>query len=202
MRASIGRAALAIALVPAAAGAAVPGRFYIPPVVAMRDMTPAEDNANRVWNLRAALNVAALQCQFSPFLRTVGLYNDVIKHHARELEAARATMAAHFKRLDGATAARNTFDQYTTRTYNSYSTLDAQIAFCETAAMAGRWMLTAPKGGFGAMAARQLPEVRASLSPQEDPKTRLVLAWATVPEFVNPCLDKKRKPIKRCLEKP
>ena len=111
-------------------------------------------------------------------------------------------MAAHFKRYDGPKEGQNTLDQYTTRTYNSYSTLDAQLAFCDSAALVGRWALTAPKGGFAAIAARYLPDVRASLSPQEDPMTRLVLAWADVPVLENPCLNKRGKPIKRCLEKP
>ncbi len=33
--------------------------------------TPAEYRSGLLWNLRAGLNVAALQCQFSPYLRTV-----------------------------------------------------------------------------------------------------------------------------------
>ena len=36
---------------------------------------PAEYRAHLLWNLRSGLNVAALQCQFSPYLRTVDNYN-------------------------------------------------------------------------------------------------------------------------------
>ena len=44
--------------------------------------TPAEYRANLLWNLRAGLNVAALQCQFSPFLRVVPNYNGILAHHS------------------------------------------------------------------------------------------------------------------------
>ncbi len=47
-----------------------------PKAVKMRPMTPSETDANAVWSTRAALNIAALQCQFSPYLATVRNYND------------------------------------------------------------------------------------------------------------------------------
>ncbi len=194
-------AAFAALLAPATTDAVVPGKAYIPPVVAMRDMTPAEENANRLWNLRAALNVAALQCQFSPFLRTVGIYNAVIAHHSVELEKARAAMAAHFKRLDGPKLSTSTFDQYTTRTYSSYSTLDAQLAFCDAAALVGRQALATKKNDLNLIATRYLPEIRSSLLPQEDPMTRVEWFWMPVPVLEDPCLDKKGRPIKRCFER-
>src|SRR4051812_3649742 len=47
--------------------------------------TPSEYRANLIWNLRAGLNVAALQCQFSDFLRAVPNYNGLLAHHNVEL---------------------------------------------------------------------------------------------------------------------
>src|SRR4051794_21291246 len=44
--------------------------------------TPAEYRASLLWNMRAGLNVAALQCQFSPFLRVVQNYNGILNHHS------------------------------------------------------------------------------------------------------------------------
>lgn len=142
------------------------GGFMVPKMVTLRPMSPEETEANAVWNMRAALNVAALQCQFSPFLRTVQNYNAMLKHHADELTRAQATMLAHFKRYDGAAKATNSFDQYTTRTYNSYSTLDAQYAFCEAAGRVGREVLAVPRGKMGAEALRRNPEIRVALSEQ------------------------------------
>lgn len=135
-----------------------------PNAVKLRPMTPAETEANAVWSVRAALNIAALQCQFSTFLATVRNYNDMLRQHSDELDRARTTMVAHFRRYDGAQA-QNSFDRYTTQTYNSFSTLDAQFAFCERAALGGRIALTVPKGQLGQRAAAIRDDVRASLIP-------------------------------------
>jgi len=142
--------------------------LLVPQAILMKPMTPAEAEANAVWNLRAGLNVAALQCQYSPYLATVKTYNDLIKHHSAELAAAQATMLGHFKRYDG-TRALNSFDQYTTRTYNSFSTLDAQYAFCVAAAVAGRGALFVVKGELGKYALAQTPILRLSLIPPDAP---------------------------------
>ncbi len=139
-----------------------PGGFMVPRAVELRPTTPAEAEANAVWNVRAALNVAALQCQFSPFLATVKNYNDLLKHHGEELARAQATMLDHFKRYDGARGA-NSFDQYTTKTYNSYSTLDAQYNFCEAAGQIGRLALAIPKNRLGKEAIKLSAASRDSL---------------------------------------
>src|SRR4051812_19520460 len=88
--------------------------------------TPAEYRAHLVWNLRSGLNVAALQCQFSPYLRTVDSYNTIINQHARELAAAYTLLQTYFRRA-GARAPGGNFDRYSTMTYNAFSTLQAQF---------------------------------------------------------------------------
>lgn len=168
-----------------------------PKEVVMRAMTPVEEAAHRMWSLRAALNVAALQCQFSPFLMTVGHYNDMLKHHSIELDTSRKALAGHFKRHDGKDGG-SALDRYTTRTYNSFSTLDAQLAFCDSASRVGADVLRVKKGQLAGFAASRLPEIRASLSPQNDPLTRVDLGWAVVPAMPDPCIDAKGKRIKRC----
>ena len=140
-----------------------PGGFMTPKEVVLRLPTPAESQANAVWSIRAGLNVAALQCQFSAYLQTVNNYNYFLKHHADELAGAQAMMVSHFKRYDGAKAA-NSFDQYNTKMYNSYSTLDAQYQFCDAAGRVGREVLALPKGKLGPAALTLYPEMRAALS--------------------------------------
>lgn len=135
-----------------------------PNAVRLRPTTPIEEEANAVWSVRAALNIAALQCQFSPFLATVRNYNQALQQHADELDKARGTMVSHFRRYDKA-GAQTSFDRYTTQTYNSFSTLDAQYAFCETAARVGREVLTLRKGGLGKIAPTLRDEVRLALVP-------------------------------------
>ena len=78
------------------------------------------------------LNVAALQCQFSPFLRAVANYNGILAHHSLELATAYTTLNNYFRvdrRPQGPEAVRRLFDQ----TYNNFSTLQAQLGFCQTA---------------------------------------------------------------------
>ena len=139
--------------------------FMVPNPVVLRPTSPAESEANAIWSLRAALNIAALQCQFSPFLATVNTYNDFLKAHSEELSRTVATLQAHFKRYDGARG-QSTFDQYVTATYQSYSTLDAQYSFCEQAAVTGREALTIPKGALGPVARRDYPIMRGALVPK------------------------------------
>lgn len=143
--------------------ARAPGAFMVPKAVVMKPMTPTETEANAIWNVRAALNVAALQCQYSKYLATTPNYNAFLKHHADEIAKAQATMIAHFKRYEGAKA-NAAFDTYLTKTYNSYSTLDAQYQFCEAAGIVGREVLAIPKGKLGSEAIRRGPQIRASFA--------------------------------------
>ena len=140
-----------------------PGGFMVPREIILKNPTQAEREANAVWNIRAALNVAALQCQFSGFLKTTKNYNSFLQAHSEELARAQATMIAHFRRTDGAKAMNN-FDMYTTRTYNSFSTLDAQYAFCNAAGFVGRRVLAVPKGKLGETALANGPTIRAALA--------------------------------------
>jgi len=129
--------------------------------------TPKELTANLIWNMRAGLNVAALQCQFSPTLMTVSNYNTILKQHAKELADAYSTMAGYFKRTAGKSW-QFAQDQYTTRTYQSFSTMHAQRGFCETAAAIGREALGRPRGALHITAENRLREFRNSLVPAGD----------------------------------
>ncbi len=170
-------------IVVAAAQVKKPGGFMVPKAVALRAVTKDEAEANAVWNVRAALNVAALQCQFSPFLATVKNYNDLLRHHSGEFMRAQDVMKSHFRRYDGKRFV-NAFDQYTTRTYNSYSTLDAQYSFCEVAARVGRDMLTVPKNRLGSAALVRNGEIRESLA--ERPLSPALAVIAVTPIALPP----------------
>jgi hypothetical protein len=145
--------------------AKTPGGFMTPKETMLVSPTPAERQANAVWSVRAGLNVAALQCQFSKYLRTAQNYNAFIKHHADELNDAATTLSGHFRRTGGARGAAM-FDQFNTKLYNSYSTLDAQYQFCDAAGRVGREVLAVPKRGLGPLALQIYPEMRSALSQQ------------------------------------
>ena len=130
----------------------------------MPGATPAELRASLVWNMRAALNVAALQCQFEPTLLTTSNYNAILKDHNAELKAAFDTLAKYFVRV-GQSKPRGQamLDQFGTRTYSSFVTVGGQFAFCQTAAAIGRDAVFTPRGQFGTLSGNRMAELRASL---------------------------------------
>ncbi|HWW63926.1 MAG TPA: hypothetical protein VNZ43_04135 [Sphingomonadaceae bacterium] len=157
--------------------------------------TEKEIRASLLWNMRAGLNVAALQCQFSPALMTVANYNDILKHHAVELNDAYQTLSAYFKRTTKGARWQVALDQYTTRTYNGFSTMHAQIGFCDTAASIGREAIARPKGSLYLTAQNRMREFRNSLVPTRDGlfTERPYLAARVLPPFDKKCWDRKNR---------
>ena len=135
--------------------------------LALPGATPNEYRAHLLWNLRSGLNVAALQCQFSPYLRAVDNYNDILAHHSRELANAYQALEAYFRRVHGRTGPRQ-FDDYSTQTYNNFSTLQAQLGFCQTAARIAKEALAARKGELHQIARARMRQLRGSLVPVHD----------------------------------
>lgn len=166
--------------------------------------TQAEYRAALLWNLRAGLNVAALQCQFSPYLRAVDNYNGILAHHSKEMAEAYTTLNGYFKRTQGAKG-QKAFDDYTTMTYNNFSTLQAQYGFCQTASGIAKEALAQPKGGLYELGAARMRELRNSLVPAYDrigvynPAT---VRLATLPSLDPKCWDKKDRLVKKCQTQP
>jgi hypothetical protein len=163
--------------------------------------TPAEYRAHLLWNLRAGLNVAALQCQFSTYLRVVPNYNGILAHHNVELAAAYTAINNYFKRVYGAVKGQKAFDDYSTATYNNFSTLQAQYGFCQTAAAIAKSALATPKGDLYLLAQRRMRELRNSLvavndkGPAYNPFT---IRLAAIPPLQADCWDKKNQLVPRC----
>ena len=126
--------------------------------------TPDELRAGLVWNMRAALNVAALQCGFEPTLLTLSNYNAMIAHHKSELAASFDTLTGYFQRTAGkGKPGQMALDQYGTRIYSGYSTVQAQRNFCQVAGSVGQDAIFAPRGQLHAVAQKRLGELRRSL---------------------------------------
>lgn len=134
---------------------------------AMPNATPDELRAALVWNLRAALNVAALQCQFEPTLLTVTNYNAILRDHAVELRNAYQAVEKYFQREAKGNKKLGTteHDRYNTRVYAGFSTISAQYTFCQTAGSIGHQALFLNPGQLGNLAQNRMRELRASLSP-------------------------------------
>ena len=164
--------------------------------------TPAEYRSHLLWNLRAGLNVAALQCQFSTYLRAVPNYNGLLAHHSVELATAYTTLNNYFKRVHGAVRGQKLFDDYSTATYNNFSTLQAQLGFCQTASAIAKTALATPKGELYLVAQRRMRELRNSLvavreswQPTYNPAA---IRLAPIAPLQADCWDKKNRLLQRC----
>ncbi len=165
----------------------------VSPMPPLPSMSAKEERADKIWLMRAGLNVAALQCQFSPFLQTVPTYNALLRQHSDEMAESFKLMTGYFVKQNGPRVGQRAFDTYATRANQSWSTFDAQLKFCNAAAMAGRRALAVPKGHFGEFAETELENMRLSLTPPTLPESfHLRLEWPQVPTVTDPCQGKKR----------
>jgi hypothetical protein len=168
--------------------------------------TPEEYRAALVWNLRAALNVAALQCQFEPTLLTLPNYNAIIRDHGAELRNSYLALEKYFIRTKGANkkAGQTALDQFGTRVYAGFSTVSGQLSFCQTAASVSNQAVFARRGQFGDVAQLRMREMRASLAAwgeQAFPRNvnRRLSNLERVPPFGDEnCWNKGAYVVKKC----
>ncbi|WP_298691975.1 hypothetical protein [uncultured Sphingomonas sp.] len=176
-------------------------------MIPLTGATPAELNAEIVWTMRAGLNFAALQCQFAPSLMTVPTYNALIGHHSKELATDYKTLQTYFKRVakkgTSPSAVAAAFDSFNTRTYSSFSSVFAQMGFCQTASRIGQVALMTPKGSLEVVARNRLRELRNSLVPTADlvnsPQSSPQFAGVDVPALPPACFDRAGTIKKKCL---
>jgi hypothetical protein len=160
--------------------------------------TPAEQRANLLWNLRAAMNVAALQCQ-STYMRAAPNYNGFIAHHGGELAAAYQALGKYFLRTKGPKGA-SLFDQYSTRTYNGFSTTSV-YGFCQIATADLKSGLRVPKGQLVPFAVAHMRELRNSLAPSADRPlvyNPYLVQLPPLPNLTDECWNKNDELTVRC----
>lgn len=173
---------------------------------AMPGATAAELSAALVWNLRAALNVAALQCGFEPTLMTLANYNAFLKDHDGELDRSMAVLDKYFLRVNkNKKVGQTEFDKYLTRVYSGFSTVSGQRSFCQTAASIGHDAVFAKRGGLTELAHSRMRELRASLAPWGEQQFRgrsvsfLLPPARPLPPFSDDkCWKKDRYNQKKC----
>ena len=171
---------------------------------ALPDATAEELRAALVWNLRAALNVAALQCQFEPTLLTLGNYNAILDDHEVELRESYQTLEKYFVKANKTKKAGQTeLDKFGTRVYSGFSTVSGQLSFCQTAAAIGHEALFARRGTFGDLAQERMRELRASLASWGEQFRRTInyqgLYSTPLPPFGNDkCWRKGSYQVKKC----
>ncbi len=178
-------------IVPGEAGVGVP----------LVGATPDEQLASLAWQLRAGLNVMALQCQFDRTLLTENTYNTVLTNHRAELEASFAKVAGYFKRVNKTPkAGQDALDRYGTKTYLGFSTVRGQLGFCHTAARIAHIAVFAPRGSFTALAIERLRELRSSLAVAGEQQFRFAIPRVNVPipYFEDRCWDRRGEYKRAC----
>lgn len=163
--------------------------------IALPGATIAEERANWAWQMRAALNVAKLQCKFDKTLLAADSYDGVYINHAVELAGAYDTLRKYFARMNAKPrAAQDALDKYGTKTYSNFSTVGNQFGFCQTAARIGKKAQFAPRGGFTIFTVENLRELRNSLGiggEQYFRRTRLLSDNTPMPQFNARCWDRR-----------
>jgi hypothetical protein len=131
-------------------------------------MTSEEKLAESLWKMRAALNVGALQCQFDPALKTVANFNEIAKLHKSELDRSRSTMEGRYRKLYGK-GGLGAFDKYNTKIWNGFSSVTAQVPFCNKVSEVGAAAIATPSGELSVLANAKLPEILAVFAKPEAP---------------------------------
>ena len=166
--------------------------------------TGTERRAGLVWTMRAALNVAALQCDFAPTLMTVRNYNALLTDHKDELASSWDVLGKYFVRVNGNNKAKGqaALDHFQTMTYTGFATVSAQFNFCQTAGEIGLDAVFERRGKFGTLAENRMRELRNSLTPWGDQTFHGYLGYAAappVPRLDAICWSKKGEwQVKKC----
>lgn len=107
------------------------------------------------WNLRAALNVAALSCRGPEHDGLVSAYNQLLVSRRATLADTEKRYAAEW-RASGAADWQDRYDDAMTRTYNFYGQTFARPGFCAAAGQVLAELATTPDAELAAAAPRYL----------------------------------------------
>lgn len=101
-----------------------------------------------IWNFRAAINVAALNCQGPVWGAIAQNYNQMIVIHKARLTVANTAVDGEYrKRFPGQNALR-VRDTRTTELYNYFALPPVREAFCNAALNKSQEAITVPVGAF------------------------------------------------------
>lgn len=120
------------------------------------NLTPQE----RVWHVRSALNVAALNCQSPQHLPIADNYNRFIAAHKRTLDKVNREIDANYRKVHGAGFARIR-DTHMTQVYNYFALPPMLGTFCDAALPLSAEAAMVPSAELGLFADRALPQMEA-----------------------------------------
>lgn len=109
------------------------------------------------WNLRAAFNVAALNCLRPQHAQILDAYKAFLTNNKRELLATYKEVEAGFKEKHGAKRGLFERDIYMTQVYNYFAFPPTLMDFCDGVLALGLESMTVKPADMNAFAARSLP---------------------------------------------
>lgn len=176
---------------PQAARPAAPPVITAQQPVALSAIHREAGDMERVWHLRAALNVAALQCARSSASPLVKDYNLILTRHRAVLAQAYAAKQARFQQAGGK-AWQKAMDRHMTQLYNHWAWPPAQDRFCAAATEAARRAALVAPDGFAAYAPRALAAVDQPIALTQGSSIRLVSVAPAQPSVQKARLSAKK----------
>ena len=116
--------------------------------------------AQTTWNLRAALNVAALNCRDARYSSLISGYESYLNKHSRELSRTNTAVGREFRAEHGRSY-RNAQDSYMTQVYNYYASPPTLDNFCNAAVPVVAEAALVDRGGLEAYSAGGLAQLEA-----------------------------------------
>lgn len=120
------------------------------------NLTPAQ----KVWNLRSAMNVAALNCLEPQYAAILDNYKVFLKAQAKGLSATNRALDAEFRAKYGATY-RDVRDSYMTQVYNYFALPPTLPRFCGASLAVSNELAAVAPTGLDTFAAGALPRLEA-----------------------------------------
>lgn len=120
------------------------------------NLTPAQTT----WNLRSALNVAALNCMDPKYTGLVDNYGAFLKRNAKELSATNRALQTEFRQRYGATY-RDVQDSYMTQVYNYFALPPAMDEFCDVSFAISNEVIQISPADIDVFAATALPRIES-----------------------------------------
>ncbi|MFN2098563.1 hypothetical protein [Altererythrobacter sp. MF3-039] len=118
------------------------------------NLTPAQ----MTWNLRSALNVAALNCLDMRHAGILPNYKTFLEAHSRDLRTTNRALADEFRKKHGS-GYRDVQDSYMTQVYNYFALPPVQDAYCDMALTVSNELALVPKGELGTFSAMALQRI-------------------------------------------
>ncbi len=133
----------------------------------------------RLWHLRAAYNVAALNCSSPQHMIITDHYNQFLRIQARGLTAANTAIDRRYRAANGS-AANSVRDRTMTQVYNYFALPPVLPQFCDTALLVAQESVTvAPADllAFGDRGLAQMGDVHERFFNAFEQWQRDVAAW-------------------------